>query len=163
MMNQQAGGQVPGVLVGAQADLLLRRLQELEQVLAGQEWWLLGRALPEAQVLAEVTSLLAVARAELDGFLTQFCGRPPAGPPTTDDAADETATSTDPARIAQQRQVAVETLQMLTAALPPTTSFARQLRPFAERNGMPVVATDVLGIVADRIADAQEALQSPPS
>lgn len=157
-MYQQGGGQTSGLAVGAQADLLLRRLLELERELAAQEWWLLGRVLPEARTLAEVTSLLAVARAELDGFLSQYCGRAPVGPPPADDTGDETPESDDPAQLQQQRQAASQLLQMLVAALPPTLNFARQLRPFAERNGMPEAATDTLGIVADRIAEAQEAL-----
>ena len=157
-MYQQGGGQAPGLAVGAQADLLLRRLLELERELAAQEWWLLGRVLPEARTLAEVTSLLAVARAELDGFLSQYCGRAPVGTPPADDTGDKTPESDDPAQIERQRQAASQLLQMLVAALPPTLNFARQLRPFAERNGMPEAATDTLGIVADRIAEAQEAL-----
>jgi hypothetical protein len=45
-------------------------------------------------------------------------------------------------------------------ALPPTTQFARQLRAFAERAGLPATGVDVLAIVADRLSDAQEAVQS---
>jgi hypothetical protein len=162
-MYQQGGGQDPGIAVGAQADLLLRRLQELERELTTQEWWLLGRVLPEARTLAEVTSLLAVARAEIDGFLSQYCGRAPVGAPPADDTVDEAPKSDDPTHLAQQRQAAAQLLQMLAAALSPTLNFARQLRPFAERNGMPEAATDTLGIVADRIAEAQEALLNQQS
>jgi hypothetical protein len=162
-MYQQGDSQTSGNVVGAQAELLLRRLQELERELATQEWWLLGRVLPEARSLAEVASLLAVARAELDGFLTQYCGRAPASSPVSDDAEDNAVEGDDPAQLERQRQAAVQLLQVLAAALPPTANFARQLRAFAERSGLPEAATDTLGIVTDRIVEAQEALQSGPS
>ena len=159
-MYQDPESQAPGVVVGAQADLLMQRLQELERALAVHEWWLLGRALPEARALAEVTSLLSVARAELDGFLVQHCGRAPADAPPASDNGSEMPDTDDPAQLGREREEARQILGMLAAALPPTSTFARQLRPFAERNGMPVMATDTLGIVADRIAEAQELLQN---
>ncbi|HEV2237686.1 MAG TPA: hypothetical protein VGR57_13575 [Ktedonobacterales bacterium] len=149
-----------------QADLLMRRLQDLEQRLSVEEWWLLGRDLAEAHVLAEVASLLAVARAELDQMLVQYCGRPPVTRAAADDAGDDAAdddaagAAHDPARLAQQRAEGQQLLQVLAVALPPTSTFARQLGPFAERSGMPAAAVEVLGIVADRVLDAQEAVQN---
>src|SRR5215813_3282820 len=68
-------GDPRGELVG-RSDMLCRRLVDIEQALAEEEWWLLGRALPEARLLAEVTSLLAVARGELENTLAQYFGRP---------------------------------------------------------------------------------------
>src|SRR5262249_14567785 len=62
-------------LVG-RADILCRRLIEVELALSEEEWWLFGRILPEARLLAEVTSLLAVARGELENTLAQHFGRP---------------------------------------------------------------------------------------
>ena len=150
--------------VAPQADLLMGRLLDLEQRLGAEEWWLLGRALPEARVLAEVASLLAVARAELDQMLVQYCGRRPRALPAADagdDADDGVADDhDDPARLARQRADGLQLLQVLAVALPPTSTFARQLGPFAERSGMPPGAVDVLGIVADRVLDAQEAVQT---
>lgn len=153
--------------VAPQADLLMRRLLDLEQRLGAEEWWMLGRDFAEARVLAEVASLLAVARAELDQMLVQFCGRAPRAISIFDDASDigmdDAATDdapTDPARIAQARAEGMQLLQVLAVALPPTTTFARQLGPFAERSGMPAAAVEVLGIVADRALDAQEAVQN---
>jgi hypothetical protein len=150
--------------VAPQADLLMRRLLNLEQRLEAEEWWLLGRAFAEARVLAEVASLLSVARAELDQMLVQFCGRQPTVLPandTGDDPANELPDSSgDPARLTRQRAEGLQVLQVLAVALPPTTMFARQLGPFAERSGMPPAAVEVLGIVADRVLDAQEAVQT---
>jgi hypothetical protein len=150
--------------VAPQADLLMRRLLELEQRLSAEEWWMLGRAVPEARVLAEVASLLAVARAELDQMLVQFCGRQPTMPSVADDAEDDQVDDAvggdDPSQIARQRAEALQLLQVLAVALPPTTTFARQLGPFAERSGMPPAAVEVLGIIADRVLDAQEAIQN---
>ena len=59
--------------------MLLHRIVEIEQGLAVQEWWLLGRALPEARLMTEIISLLAVARGELFQFLADFFGRAPLG------------------------------------------------------------------------------------
>jgi hypothetical protein len=152
--------------VAPQTDLLLQRLLDLERRLGAEEWWLLGRDFAEARVLAEVASLLAVARAELDQMLVQFCGRPLATPNVADDVTDdmmddaEAGAGADPARVAQQRAEGLQLLQVLAVALPPTTTFARQLGPFAERSGMPAAAVEVLGIVADRVLDAQEAVQN---
>ena len=157
-MNQDPVGQSPMTLVGAQGDLLLQRLLELERRVALQEWWMLGRSLPEAQALAEVASLLAVARAELDQILVQYCGRAPTdGPSAPEGSAAAAATPT------QQRLLAAQLLQMLVVALPPTTTFAQQLAPYAQRCGMPPAAVETLGIVADRLVEAQEALHTPPS
>ena len=47
----------------------LRRLLDMERLATTQEWWMYGRVLPEARRIAELTSLLAAARAELVGLL----------------------------------------------------------------------------------------------
>lgn len=159
-MLQESGGRAHIAPIGPQAELLMRRLEELERLLAVQEWWMLGRTLPEAQALAEVVSLIAVARAELDEFLSQFCGIATAASPAA--AGDEGATppqSNTPDALLAQRASAAQVLRVLAAALPPTTTFARALRPSAERNALPPAALDLLGIVSDRLADAQETLQ----
>jgi hypothetical protein len=155
--------------VAPQAELLMRRLLDLERRLGVEEWWLLGRDLADAHVLAEVASVLAVARAELDQLLVQYCGRQPVTRAAADDAdvaGDDAledgaaSASHDPARLARQRAEGQQLLQLLAVALPPTSTFARQLGPFAERSGMPAAAVEVLGIVADRVLDAQEAVQN---
>ncbi len=144
--------------VAPQADILLRRLQELERALGVQEWWMLGRDMPEAQVLSEVASLLAVARAELDQMLVQFCGQPPTVPGTTADSPTVPMAGDDAAALARHRMMAAQLLHMLAAALPPTITFAKQLVPFASSCGMPEAAVDTLGIIADRLVEAHEAL-----
>jgi hypothetical protein len=47
----------------------LKHLLDMERLAATQEWWMYGRVLPEAPRVAELTSLLAAARAELVGLL----------------------------------------------------------------------------------------------
>jgi hypothetical protein len=157
-MYQDPGSQPPGGPLGTQGDLLMRRLEELDRATSAQQWWLLGRALPEAHALAEVSSLLAVARAELDQLMVQFFQRPPSQADGDADGADADASPPDDADLAAQRAVAGQLLRMLGAALPPTTMFARNLWQGAERAGMPSAAVDALGIVAERLAEAQEAL-----
>jgi hypothetical protein len=159
-MYQNAEGPPPGGPVGAQADLLMRRLEELDRATGAQQWWLLGRVMPEAHALAEVSSLLAVARAELDQFLVEFFQRPPslAADAGEVEAADDPLASGDDDQLAAQRATAGQLLRMLGAALPPTTLFARNLRQAAERAGLPAQGVDALGIVAERLSEAQEAL-----
>ncbi|GEM_PF-1740926 len=49
--------------------LLFGRLTEMERLITTQEWWMYGRVLPEARRIAEITSLLAAARAEVGQLL----------------------------------------------------------------------------------------------
>jgi hypothetical protein len=151
-------------LVAQQGDILMKRLQELDRSLGVQEWWMLGRDIAEAATLSEVVSLLAVARAELDQVLVDFCGRATAPSPSASDssASDSAPQMPDPSdttRLSRQRAIASQLLQMLGMALPPTIDFARQLRPFAQFHGMPAPGLDTLAIVANRLEEAFEALQ----
>jgi len=57
--------EVASALTG-QCASLLQRLIAVERALGVREWWLLGRDVPEARQVAEVASLLAVARGELE-------------------------------------------------------------------------------------------------
>lgn len=158
MYQDQVGAQA-SAKVGPQGDILMRRLQELERALGVQEWWMLGRDMPEAQTLAEVASLLAVARAELDQMLVQFCGQPPSVPAAASDSPAVPVTGGDAAALGRQRMMAAQLLHMLAAALPPTITFAQQLVPFAQDCGMPEPAVDTLSIIADRLVEAHEALR----
>lgn len=148
-------GQTPGAVVGAQGDILMRRLLDLELLLGVNEWWMLGATIPAAQVLSEVASLLAVARAELDQCLTQYCGRAPAEAPA-EEAAHLAPDEGDAAERGVEAEQAVQLLRTMGEALPPTMQFARQLQGFAGRVGLNAAAVDVLGIVADRLEEARE-------
>jgi hypothetical protein len=159
-MYQQTTGQTPGAIVGAQAAALMRRLLDLERMLGVQEWWMMGGTIAAAKVLAEVASLIPVARAELDQCLVQFCGSDPVPLPASGDAPAVPPDMKDAGQVAAQRDAATKLLRTMIEALPPTTQFARQLRAFAERAGLPATGVDVLAIVADRLSDAQEAVQS---
>jgi len=57
--------------------VLFTRLVDMERMATTQEWWMFGRVLPEARQLAELSSLLAAARAELAQLLSTL-GYPPA-------------------------------------------------------------------------------------
>ncbi len=148
-------------LVGQQGAILMKRLQELDRALGAQEWWMLGRDIAEAGTLAEISSLLAVARAELDQVLVDYCGYASTLSGASTDTAPPALDASDTTRLARQRAIANQLLQMLGMALPPTIDFARQLHPFAQHHGMPAAGLDTLTIVADRLEDAFEALQFP--
>lgn len=157
-MNQQATGQTPGAVIGAQGDILMRRLLDLELLLGVNEWWLLGSKIPAAKLLAEVASLLAVSRAELDQCLVEYCERTPAEPLTADEAgeADDAPDLNNSEELAVRTEQATQMLRTMGEALPPTAHFARQLHTFAARAGLNPGGVDALGIVADRLDEARE-------
>ncbi|HEY7020197.1 MAG TPA: hypothetical protein VH349_03705 [Ktedonobacterales bacterium] len=149
----------------AQYVSLLQRIIAVERALNVQEWWLLGRAIPEAGQVAEVASLLAVARGELEQALDeQFDWRMPA----MDTGASEQEgdlevaapdLTSDPAWSEARREEANRLLRMLRQNLPSMLSFAEQLRANAGDAGMPAAALGALGIVQDRLGEAIETLR----
>ncbi|MFI5272905.1 MAG: hypothetical protein ACHQ4H_07735 [Ktedonobacterales bacterium] len=147
------------------AEALLQRLKEIERTLSVQEWWLLGRDLPEARLLAEVSSLLAVARAEIEAPLIQVFGYDLARGDTTDQFAnveDTPRRSSDPQWLAQCRDQALGLLRMIALALPPMLHYAQLLGEYSARAGLPALATDAFDIVSDRLNEIGEALRVPP-
>jgi hypothetical protein len=149
------------------AETLCRRLMDIEQALAVQEWWLLGRVLPEARLLAEVASLLAVARGELENALGQYFGRQSARNEQTDQfsalgAGPAPSEMNDPAWRAAQRDQAIHLLRLVASALPAMTQYAQLLQTHAQRLGLPAAAIDAFGIVVGRLEEAYEALRQPP-
>lgn len=148
------------------AETLCHRLMDIEQALAAQEWWLLGRALPEARLLAEIASLLAVARGELENILGQYFNRPTMRAEQTEQAQGARGPSTeelnDPAWVGANREQAVYLLRVVASALPPMMQYSLLLHTNAEKLGMPSAGVDAFGIVADRLSDAYEALREPP-
>ena len=153
----------------AQYVSLLQRIIAVERALNIQEWWLLGRAIPEAGQVAEAASLLAVARGELEQALDeQFSWRMPGM--DTDESGQEgdlEVASPDltgePAWIEARRDEANRLLRMLRQNLPSMQSFAEQLRANVGDAGMPPVALGALGIVQDRLGEAIETLRETES
>jgi hypothetical protein len=150
----------------AQYVSLLQRIIAVERALSVQEWWLLGRAIPEAGQVAEGASLLAVARGELEQALDeQFDWRMPV---MDMDASEQEGDlevalldlTSDPAWIEARREEANRLLRMLGQNLPSMQSFAEQLRANAGDAGMPAAALGALGIVQDRLAEAIETLRA---
>jgi hypothetical protein len=149
----------------AQYVSLLQRITAVERALSVQEWWLLGRAIPEAGQVAEVASLLAVARGELEQALDeQFDWRMPAIDTNASEQEDglELASPdlmSEPAWIEARRDEANRLLRMLGQNLPSMQSFAEQLRANIGGAGMPTAALGALGIVQDRLREAIETLR----
>ena len=158
-MQHPPSSDANNALVAQQGDILMKRLQELDRALGVQEWWMLGRDMTEAATLSEVVSLLAVARAELEQVLQEYCGYATELTHPAEDSSPQLPDPSDATRLSRQRAIASQLLQMLGMALPPTIDFARQLRPFAQYYGMPAAGLDTLTIVADRLEEAFEALQ----
>jgi hypothetical protein len=150
--------------LAGRSEMLLNRIVEIEQGLAVQEWWLLGRTLPEARLLSEIISLLAVARGELLQFLSDFFNRAPLGfDPAENPNGGEEPRLDDPMWVRQRRDQTIYLLRNVAAALPPMIQYARMLRANAERLSLAVTALDGLNIVAGRLEEAYELLQQPPT
>ena len=149
--------------LAGQAQALLQQIVEAERALAGREWWLLGRALVEAQALSEIASLLGAVRGELEGVLSQYFAVPRTpeveGPAFAD---DEMSLLNDPGWVQARRDEAVALLDRLAVALPSLHQYAHQLQANAEQAGLPPAAVDELGIVRERLSDACESLREPP-
>ncbi len=164
--DQQPSGSNPAqsmaLELGARADTLLRRLRDVEEALTDQEWWLMGNIFPEARRLAEVTSLLSVARGELETFLTDVCGMPAAAPDERKhDSEDVFSLMSDPMWMSGSREKAVALLRMLITQVPPMRQYAAALQANAERMRVPAAAMDPLGIAAERLEEAEEILHQP--
>jgi hypothetical protein len=164
LTGQQAGGVE---MIGERSEMLLRRVAEIERALAVQEWWLLAKVIPEAKLLSELSSVLAVARGELEHFLAEFFGHPL---PSSDSAEMSVPLSDDdlnfhmqdPEWVRSQRVQAVELLRMVARSLAPMRQFAQMLHTAGERVGLAVSALDALRVVDEHLNDAHELLQHPP-
>lgn len=167
--NGEAAPTAPVDAVTALADraeALWRRLVDIERALSVQEWWMLGRAVPEAGVLAEVASLLAVARGELEHALSVFFGRSSEQLERTDVfasiAAEPAGDMSDPAWLAASRDQAVGLLRMIASMLPPMLQYAQMLADYGQRLGLTSAVIDAFGIVSGRLVEVNEALRQPP-
>jgi hypothetical protein len=165
--RQQTGSnpaQSTVIELGARAETLLRRLSDVEEALTDQEWWLMGNVFPEARRLAELTSLLSVARGELETFLTDVCGMAVAAQ-TERKRADEDvfALMGDPMWMSGSREKAFALLRMLVAQIPPMRQYATALQVNAERMHVPPAAMDPLGICAERLVEIEDILRQPLS
>ncbi len=163
-------GQVTGVedpieALATRIEALWRRVLDIERSLAVQEWWLLGRALPEARLLAEIASLLAVARGELEMVLGQVFGRaiPMSGQmDALPGATQEPMHPENEAWLAASRDQAIGLLRMVAGGLPAMLQFAQALADYCRRAGLAAEVTDALTVVASRLAEVDEALRQPP-
>jgi hypothetical protein len=152
--------------LAGRAEALWRRLNEIENALAVREWWLLGRAVPEARLLSEIGSLLAVARGEMETALTQGFGFTVPRTDATDQynavGHDDPQNAEDPAWIAACRAQAIGLLRMIASSLPAMFQYSQMLRSYSEQLSVPTIAIDSMGIVSDRLNEIGEALRVPP-
>ncbi|HEX6123023.1 MAG TPA: hypothetical protein VFY89_07680, partial [Ktedonobacterales bacterium] len=126
--------------LAGRASTLLQRIMDVERTLAVQEWWMLGRVMREAGILAEVISLLAVARGELGDVLAQAFGHPYTPAETGELLPPPALHLNDPEWIRASRDQAIGLLRMAASALPAMRQYAQMLREGAERLGLPMAA-----------------------
>jgi hypothetical protein len=151
--------------LAGRAEALWRRLAEIENALAVREWWLLGRVVPEARLLSEISSLLAVARGEMETAMAKGFGFAVPRVDATDQysaVGHEDAHSEDPAWIAACRAEAIGLLRMIASSLPAMFQYSQMLRSYSEQLSVPTAAIDSMGIVSDRLNEIGEALRVPP-
>jgi hypothetical protein len=152
--------------LSARAEALWRRICEIEGTLAAREWWLLGRVVPEARLVAEISSLLAVARGEMENALIQGFGLSIPRSDVTDQynaiGREESLHVEDPAWVSACRTQAIGLLRMVAASLPAMLQYAQMLRSYSEQMALPTSALDSLSIVTDRLNESGEALRTPP-
>lgn len=148
------------------AEALWRRLVDIERAISVQEWWMLGRVVPEARVLAEVASLLAVARGELENALSVFFGRGSERLDRTDAYTTITAEPpgdlSDPTWLAASRDQAIGLLRLVASMLPPMLQYAQMLAEYGQRLGLTAGVVDAFSIVSGRLNEVGEALRQPP-
>jgi hypothetical protein len=146
-------------------EALWRRVMDIERSIAVQEWWMLGRALPEARLLAEIASLLAVARGELETVLGQVFGRalPMSGQMDALPGGGQQAMQPENyAWLDASRDQAVGLLRMVAIALPPMLQFSHALTDYCRQSGVATDVTDALDVVTGRLSEMDEALRQPP-
>ena len=124
----------------------------------------MGRVMAEARVLAEMTSLLSVARGELETFLTEVGGmrndaENAARRKEQDDVFD---LMSDPMWMSGSREKAIALLRMCAAQIQPMRQYANVLQANAEKLRLPAVAIDPLSIASERLVEAEELLRQPP-
>ncbi|HEY8322955.1 MAG: hypothetical protein ACHQ1E_01315 [Ktedonobacterales bacterium] len=150
--------------LGVRAGTLLKRLREVEEALTDQEWWLMGRAMPEARVLSEMTSLLSVARGELETFLAAVgsAHEDPNSVARRKEQEDVFDLMSDPMWMSGSREKAVALLRMCGMQIQPMRQYAQVLLANAEKLRLPAIALDPLGITAERLGEAEELLRQSP-
>ena len=158
----------PDVIIelGDRTEALWRRIQDIEQALSVQEWWLLARYIAEARLLSEISSLLAVASGELDNILSQYFMRAVHRFDQSDTmVTPDAVTSQQPessAWRAASRDQSLGLLRMVATALPSMREYGRVLTIYAERYNLPPAILDSYGIVTSRLGEIHESLSQPP-
>jgi hypothetical protein len=146
-------------MLGENAAAFLERIKEAEQRIAVREWWMLGEAIPEARILAELASLLAVARGELEHTIVDHFGRVSLG---ADVFGAESHTSSDsmplsdPVWLAERTQEVRSLLRAAAQVLPAYHKYGVALRDHVTALRLPPEAIHSLSIVADRLGEAVE-------
>ncbi len=145
-----------------QVQPLATHVAHLERALTSREWWLLGRAIPEAQVLSELGSLLAVVRAEGEGMLGQRAPETPGDEGQDAVADDEHHLLNDPGWVQARREEAVAMLGTAATTLPQLLQYTQQLLRTAGPVSGSSSLREGLEIARDRLREAYEAVQLPP-
>ncbi len=136
---------------------LFKRLLELERLATTQEWWLFGRVLPEARRIAELTSLLAAARADLSGLLKTL-GYPQAtnlDHPATSELTFQQGFATDAGWALAHRDEALSILRLAATAMPVLLVQTARISAQLGDNAAATMVRRVLARVTERLSEAR--------
>ena len=137
--------------------VLFGRLADVERLATTQEWWMYGRVLPEARRIAEMTSLLAAARAEL-GQLLDALGYPHPthlAAPGTSELRFAQSFAGDEGWAMAHREEAISVLRLASQAVPVLLSHAARIAYQLGDSSVSVRVRHVLGRLAERLAEVR--------
>lgn len=137
--------------------VLFTRLADMERMATTQEWWMFGRVLPEARRLAELSSLLAAARAELAQLLSTL-GYPPAmrmTRPGTSELQFAQSFASDEGWGLAHREGAISVLRLAALAVPILLAQIARCRYQMSEAGPPDYVRAVLERLSGRLGEAR--------
>ncbi len=134
---------------------VFRQLSDLERHATTQEWWMYGRTLPEARRIAEITSLLAAARADL-GRLLDTLGHPQSvsiSGPGTSELHFAQSFAGDRGWALAHRDEAVSILRLTAQAVPSILTAMSRIRLTHGANSVALAARSQLERVGSRLLE----------
>jgi hypothetical protein len=137
--------------------VLFGRLADMERLATTQEWWMYGRVLPEARRIAEISSLLAAARAEL-GQLLDTLGYPQAthlSHPGTSELRFAQSFAGDEGWALAHREEAISVLRLASMAVPVLLTHVARVAYYLGESAASQRIRRVLERLAERLAEVR--------
>lgn len=130
---------------------------DLERLATAQQWWMYGRLLPEAGSLAEIASLLAAARVDLEQLLAVL-GRPPVAHmthPGTSELFFAQSFAGDQGWASAHREEAISVLQLTAQAVPLILMSLARVRSTLGANAIAAATRSQLERIGSRLDEVR--------